>query len=427
VSRLSLSLSVILLGQLSHALAADWPHWRGLHRDDVSTESSGYDQDAWNRPIELWRAETGEGSSSPVVLGKFVYTHGYRDKHDVLECRDVETGKISWRQSWKAPRYGRKATGDQGLYSGPSSTPEMDRQTNRLFTLGADGELRAWDLNRNGALIWRRSLYDEFDIPQRPKVGRSGLRDYGFTTSPLVYGDGLLVEVGATSGSVIAFEQSTGNVLWKSEANHPPGHTGGLATLSISGIPCAAVQTFEGLLVVRLDGERAGKTVAEYPWKTEFANNIATPAVHDDSVILTSHYNHVKIARIKISLEGARLVWEQPYASKVCTPVIVDGHVYFAWRQVCCLDFETGKLAWQGGQLGDPGSLIATSDGRLILWSQRGTLSLLEQARRSPKEYKELAAHRILQKTDVWPHIVLAHGRLFAKDREGTLVCLRIN
>jgi outer membrane protein assembly factor BamB len=141
-------------------------------------------------------------------------------------------------------------------------------------------------------------------------------------------------------------------------------------------------------------------------------------------VILTSHYNHIKIARLDISLDGAKLVWEQPYASKVCSPVIADGRVYFAWRQVHCLDFATGELVWNGGQLGDPGSLIGTSDGRLILWSERGTLSLLEQARRLPNKFKELASHRILQKTDAWPHVVLSDGRIFAKDRDGTLVCV---
>lgn len=59
-------------------------------------------------------------------------------------------------------------------------------------------------------------------------------------------------------------------------------------------------------------------------------------------------------------------MWEQDQASKVCSPVIHQGHVYWAWRSMTCLDFETGKVQWQGGQFGDAGSCIVTADDRLI-------------------------------------------------------------
>jgi outer membrane protein assembly factor BamB len=423
---LSGQLLIVLLAACSWQplRAADWPHWRGLERNGVSTESSRFDENGWQRPRELWRVNVGEGSSSPVVFDGSVYTLGHRDGNDVLECRDVKSGEVIWKQLWPAARYGRKATGDEGIYSGPSSTPEIDPQTRRLFTLGADGELRAWDLKKQGELVWRKSLYDEFDIPRRPQVGRSGLRDYGFTSSPLVHEDWLIVETGAQTGTLAGFDVRTGKLVWQSAANSPAGHTGGPVPLIVANIPCVAVHNFDGLLVVRLDGKNAGKTVAEYPWKTAFANNIATPPVSGDSILLTSHYNHVQIARLKITLTGAEVVWEQPYASKVCSPVIAGGCVYFAWQDVHCLDFATGELRWRGGRVGDPGSLIATKDERLIVWGERGTLSLVNQARRAPNEYQELASHRLLGETDAWPHVVLSGGSIFAKDRNGTLVCV---
>jgi outer membrane protein assembly factor BamB len=406
--------------------ADDWPHWRGPTRNDLSVESSRWDFGGWKDLKPLWTAETGEGSSSPVVFRGFVYTLGHRDGNDVLECRDVANGNIAWRQEWPAKRYGRKATGDEGIYSGPCSTPEIDPDKNRIFTLGSDGELRAGDLGRRGELLWHKSLYDEFDIPQRPRVGRSGLRDYGFTSSPLAYGDWVIVEAGAESGTLAGFEAATGKLVWQSEADTPAGHTGGPVPITVEGVPCVLVHAFEGLVVTRLDPPHVGETVATYPWKTDFANNIATPAVEGDSVVLTSHYNQHKIARLRISLPGAELVWEQPVASKVCSPVIADGRVYVAWHEVYCLDFETGEVQWHGGRVGDPGSLIATHDDRLIVWSQRGTLSLVEQAGRSPRQFTELASRPILRETDAWPHIVLSDGLLFAKDRGGNLACLSI-
>ena len=84
-------------------------------------------------------------------------------------------------------------------------------------------------------------------------------------------------------------------------------------------------------------------------------------------------------------------MWQKPYPSKVCTPVIHGGHVYFAWQKVRCLDWETGEQKWEGGSFGDPGSCVVTADDRLIVYGGNGKLALVETAERSPTEYKELA------------------------------------
>ena len=193
--------------------------------------------------------------------------------------------------------------------------------------------------------------------------------------------------------------------------------------MTVGDIPCIAVHNFNGLLVVRTDGGHLGETIATYPWKTSFANNIATVAVHDDNVVLTSAYNHYKIARLRIDPGKAVKVWEQDFASKVCTPVIHAGHVYWAWQNVMCLDYATGELKWKGGNIGDPGSCIVTADNRLVVWSGRGDLRLVETAQRSPNRYQPLAEHRRLFRTDAWPHVVLAAGQLFLKDRAGNVRC----
>jgi outer membrane protein assembly factor BamB len=180
------------------------------------------------------------------------------------------------------------------------------------------------------------------------------------------------------------------------------------------------------LLVLRTDAGHAGKTVAEYPWTTEFANNIATPVVHEDSVLITSAYNHNAITRLKISLQGAKKLWEAPHASGVCTPIVHRGRIYWAFQKLHCLDYETGKLVWSGGSFGDAGSCILTADERLIIWGKQGKLVLAETDARSGGRYLELAVRENLAATDVWPHVVLSNRRLFLKDRTGNLTCFRL-
>ena len=86
----------------------------------------------------------------------------------------------------------------------------------------------------------------------------------------------------------------------------------------------------------------------------------------------------------------------------------------------------TGELKWQGGNIGEPGSCIVTTDNRLIVWSGRGDLTLVETAKRSPDRYQLLAERRRLFQTDAWPHVVLAHGHLYLKDRAGNIKCFAL-
>lgn len=408
---------------------ADWPHWRGAERNGIVSEPSGWDGKSWLKG-ELWKASVGEGSSSPLVIGDRVYLTGWSGNQDTVFCLDAQTGKVLWKQTYDSPRYGRHAVGDQKLYSGACSTPEYDPGSGLLFTLGVDGDLNAWDTRDQGKQAWALNLYDRYKAQRRPEVAvrKKTQRDYGYMSSPLISGDVLIVEVGSRTGNLVAFDQRSGRELWRSENLDEAGHTGGPVPITVQGIPCVAVLTLRNLVVTRVDGSKAGRTVATYPWTTDFANNIATPAVSGDSVIITSAYNHYAMCRVKVTLNGASKVWENnEVASGVCSPIIHDGRVYWAWRGVHCHDFETGKELWSGGKVGSQGSCIVTGDDRLIVYANKGTLSLVETAKRSAGKYTQLASQPVLSKTDAWPHVVLSNGRIICRDRKGSVRCFAVS
>jgi outer membrane protein assembly factor BamB len=331
---------------------------------------------------------------------------------------------VLWKQSYECPRYGRHHLGDEDAYSGPTATPEFDPATGLLYTLSTDGDLNCWDARDNGRRVWGVNLYSAYEVPRRPEVGKAGSRrDYGYITAPLVHGDWLLVAVGAREGHLMAFDKKDGTRRWVSECAEPAGHCGGLAPLEVEGVPCVASFTLRKLVVIRLDAGREGKTVAEHDWVTDFGNNIASPAVFKNFVLITSRYNHGAMCKLEVTLRGAKKVWEAPYASGACTPVIQDGHVYWTSEKMHCLDFATGKLKWAGGSFGSPGSCVAAADGKLIVWGDRGKLALVEPADQSPDRYKELARVGRLSEAQSWPHVVLADGRLYGKDRDGNVTC----
>lgn len=404
--------------------AADWPHFRGLERTGIVTEPSGFDAGHWPLQTPLWRAEVGAGGCSPIVFERRVYAFGWHDGQDSLQALDARTGSVIWRTSYECPNYSRHHASDEGCYQGPSSTPAIDPDSRLIYTLSIDGDLNCFD-SADGRHVWRFDIMDTYGIPRRPVTLPGREHDYGYTSSPLVLGECVIVEVGAAEGTLMAFDKRTGQRRWASECRDPAGHNAGPVPMTVAGIRCVAVVTHSNLLVCRTDAGHEGHTLALYPWQTHFANNIVSPAVEGDSVLLTSGYNISKTVRVRVSPGNAELVWEAKQHSKVCTPIIHNGRVYFASRMLHCLDYETGAELWSGGSFGDDASCVLTSDERLIVFGNK-RLALVDSAERSPDAYRELAVTERLVQGYGWPHVTLVEGLLLVKDVGGTLVCFDI-
>lgn len=397
----------------------DWPHWRGPSRDGIAPEPSGW-PGGWP-PKRLWSASLGRGCSSPIIVAGKLYATGWRDGQDTLYCLDARTGVELWRQAHRSPRYGRHATGDESEYGGPSSTPAFDATTGFLYTLSLDGELRCWNAAQAGKTVWAINLYDKFKAPQRPHVG-GGRRDYGYPTAPLVRGGAVVVEVGAPSGTVMAFDKLTGERRWASEFNGPAGHTATPVELQVSGVPCLALLALQHLVVMRLDAGHEGKTVATTPWQTDFACNISTPAVAGGRILITSGYNRSVSTLFEATMGGLRQVWTSKTHGVSSSPVIFRDRIFLINQPVQCMDLATGKLRWRGGDFTNGSCTVTAPDGKLIVFGARKLVLLDALA----DEYRELARlDRVVPATS-YPHVTLAGGILCCKDREGNLVAFSV-
>ena len=406
----------------SAAPAADWPQWRGPARDGVVAEPSGAPA-GWP-PVRLWERNVGKGCSSPILVGGRMYVMGWHGRGstgtDTLFCLDAATGKELWRQSYACRYQGRLSTGDEGAYGGPSSTPTFDPRTGLLYTLSVDGDLRCWDTQQAGKGVWSMNFHEGFRIRQRTGVG-GGTRDYGHTSSPLIYGELLVVEVGAEEGTVMAFDKRTGRRRWSSELKGPAGHTAGPVPARIGGADCVLNLLIDGLVVMRIDPGHEGRTVARYPRKTEFACNIPTPAAVDGQVLLTSEYNQSNSVLLDVTLGGVRQKWQSRSHALVCTPVIRGGRVYLVNGPLQCLDLATGQRLWRGGNFGH-GSCVVTSDGKVIVWGN-GKLALVEAGRSA---YTEIGRVEGLCRGTCYPHVAFSDGLIACKDREGHTVVVSV-
>lgn len=96
--RLTLFLAVILAA----AGAADWPQWRGPHRDGVAADFQ--EPKAWPEKLTLkWKVTVGEGHSSPVVADGMIYIHTRQGEQEMVTALRPDTGQTIWQQSYAAP------------------------------------------------------------------------------------------------------------------------------------------------------------------------------------------------------------------------------------------------------------------------------------------------------------------------------------
>jgi len=423
----------VVLCQSIHA--EDWPHWGGPYRDGTTSEISAWNGKDWLTDKPAWRGSVGWGSTTPLVVGKRLYTMGWSKGEDTLFCLDTRTGKQIWRRSYACPPYGRYARGDQGWFKGVTATPEYDTSTGLLYTLSCDGDLICWNAS-DGERLWHKNLYETYGVGRRP-----GRRDYGYTSSPLIVGDDLIVEVGASKGNLIGFDKRTGKQRWTSQNTDAAGHTAGPIRMRIDNNDCLAVLTQAHLLVVSLEDRRRGKTLGQYKWQVQYNNGIPTVCAAGDRIVVTSGYNQNRICLFELTRGGLKMRDEiKRDCSKVCTPVFHRGHLYIAYDHLRCYRVANNRLElqWKGSGLeadfGRDGSCLVTKDDRLVVFGSRGRdfkLALAETVGRSAKACRILSCqHNVFAgqtgNKRAWPRVVLANRHVYCKDVLGNIVCFHL-
>ena len=289
---------------------------------------------------------------------------------ETVYCLDALTGQTLWTRSYQGRFQGRVRTGDTHEYGGPSATPAFDLETGFLYTLGIDGDLRCWDTNRLGEPAWAINLYESYDVPQRPRTGRQRT-DYGYTSTPHIYQDRIIVEVGAIQGTVIAFDKRTGVLRWSSEHKEPAGHSGSCVRLKMNGLDCIGVLTLYSFLVMRTDKGHAGRTVTTTPWQTDFGCNIPTPAVIENRILITTGYNQKRMSLFEVSADGLGEEWTMREYASVSSPVVYRDRVFLLHHALKCIDLATGDVKWRGGGFGHGTCLVTAGDQKLVVFGNQ--------------------------------------------------------
>ena len=384
------------LASAASAQAASWPQWRGPGRDGLSPETGLLDRWPDGGPELLWKVEAlGEGYSSYAVVDGKLYTQGQEDGRQHLIAVDAASGATLW----KTP-HGDTYGNNRG--NGPRGAPTFDG--GRLYAIGGDGNLVCTDA-ATGKIVWQKHLLREF--------GGSNI-NWGLSESPLIDGDRIIVNAGGKGASVVALNKADGALVWKT-ADDEAGYSSAVISNG-GGVKQYVLLTGEAGIGVRASD---GKLLWRYTQVSNPTANIATPIVRGDHVFLSSDYG-TGCALLELSAAGGGVEAREVYFNRdmrnhYSSCVLLGDHLYgYSSRILTCMEFLTGKVAWEDRSVGK--GQIVHADGKLYLLSEDGVVGMADA---TPRAYRELSRFEIGRGNyPTWTLPAIADGKLYLRDQE---------
>jgi len=406
VSSLALILVTVLF--CVTARSADWPNFRGPDHNGISSEKGWLVKWPADGPKKLWKASIGLGYASITVAQGRAYATGNAGDVATLYCFDAETGSNLWKFSC-ANQILNDYSKPKGM-GGTSGSPSIDGDW--IYLMSGNGCLFALE-TQSGAIIWSNNLVEELGLTKE---------HWGFTGSPLVQDNLLVLDVG---GSGTAVDKVTGKVVWTSDK-------------AISGYSTPVPWSFNGtsaFAVLSVDTARgvetkSGKLIWSFPFKTQNNLNITDVIISNNCLFVSAGYSH---GGVMARLDGtnATPVWtNQTFANHINTSVLLDGYLYGVAGMVNsagalaatlqCIEFATGVQKWSFAGLGGGGLIVA--DHKVLMLSDTGELVVGDA---SPTPFAPISRARVLGEW-CWTAPTLANGRIYCRNNQGDLVCLDV-
>lgn len=384
-----------------HALAENWPQWRGPQGNGVSPEINLPARWSTDENV-VWKARLrGVGVSSPVAWGDRVFVTSQlgqsalragdhptlaRDEsvvderplsgpenespdtvHFLIEAFHRTDGRRLWDYSVEAEGTMNEVHRKHNLAS-PSAVTDGER----VYAIFGTGQVVALDMD--GALIWKRHLgaeYGPFEI------------NWGPGSSPTLYQNLLILLCDyAPASYLLAVDKRTGQNVWKVDRGN------GKSSYSTPTVVTGAQG--DELIVnssERLDAYRPA--TGEFLWHTGESNRfpIPVPSAHDGIIYTSRGYRSGPYMAIRTGGRGdvtaTHVEWSVPTGAPYISSVVhYQDLLYMAEAGVVtCVDARTGERVWQERVGGIFSASPVAGDGKVYFVSETGETVVLAVGR----------------------------------------------
>jgi len=396
-------------------VCASWPQWGGPNGDFKVSAARMAEQWPADGPKKLWERALGDGFSSVVADSDGLYTMYGTGDEEVIIALEANTGKPLWEHRYAAPLHKGKRNGYLGNDSafagrGPRATPLL--VGDRLYTIGYTAILHCLE-KKSGKVFWSCDLIRELE---------GWIHECGYSASPLAYRDTVILLLGSREHGVVAFDQKTGAIVWKS------------FPFAISKQESQGFQATP--LVITLEGEdqfvfmsptevigidpKDGRQKWSHPHQNQFQYNCVTPLGGNDGLLYVTSHSHGGSRGLQLNRkEGKTVVRELWHNSRIGlyhnNGICLEDYVYgcngpFSYAQ----NVKTGEVAWKERGFSEANLLYA--DGKIIILDEKGVLAL---ATVSPQQLTVHAKFQLFREEEgeSWTPPTLVGSTLYARNR----------
>jgi outer membrane protein assembly factor BamB len=427
----------VLLVSISTCWGDDWPQWLGPQRDSVWRETGIVDKFPAEGPMVKWRVPIAGGYAGPAVADGRVFVTDYatggdrtpdpnsRSKllgRERVWCLSAADGRLLWKHEYERAY-------EISFPAGPRATPTVDG--NRVYTLGAEGDLLCLNAS-DGGVLWSHNFARDY---------QAATPIWGYSGHPLapVLGDKLFCVVGGAGSIAVAFDKHTGKELWRALSAKEQGYSP--PTLITAGGTQQLV-IWDAEAIHGLDPE-TGREYWSVPLDPNYAMSIATPRQLGQYLFAGGIVNKSAMLRLGADQPTAEVVWRgargRGIGPVMVTPFLEGEHLYGVdgKGELRCVALATGEQRWTtyaattGRGRGDHSAcaFLVKNGDRFFLASETGDLII---ARLTPEQYTEISRARIIEPTGVafgrnvwWSHPAFANRCIFVRnDKE--LICLSL-
>lgn len=343
----------------------DWTQFRGPEQGTsaekgLPTVWSATSNVSWKTPLP------GAGSSSPIVVGGKIYLTAYSgfnvpgepgDMNQLkrhLVCLDGKSGKLLWTKDVSAKLPEQAKIRDEHGYA--SSTPVSDGR--RLYCFFGKSGVKAFDLTGkelwtaelgesihgwgsaaspvlvDGLLVVNASVECESLVALDPATGKEawrarGIKESWSTPLPAKSKEGRAELLLPIHGKIFGLDPKTGECRWSCDTNIPwyMVPTG----VAADGISYWIGGRSGGAFAVRLGG--SGDVSASHRvWTAEKNSNVPSPLLHDGHLYFASNSEGIAYA---VATATGKVVYQErlPQAGTIyASPVLGDGKIYYVAR-----------------------------------------------------------------------------------------------
>jgi outer membrane protein assembly factor BamB len=323
---------------------------------------------------------------------------------ETVYCLDAQSGKSIWKHSYPAPLV------DYLHEGGPCSTPTVDGSI--VYTISKHGLLHAFQAE-DGKVVWKKDMMKEAGMKRPP--------EWGFSASPYILGDQIIIEAGAT----YSLNKKTGKIIWKSKTYRPAYGTP--IHFQPDDQSIIAVLKTDGLVL--LDSKN-GQTLAFEKWETSYRTNASTPIVQGDKLFISTGYQR-GCALFEWKKGKLQKIYENKVLSTHMNHAILvngflygfDGNVHMAGKKdFVCMEFLSGKEKWRTTDRGLMVGSLLVAGNRMIILGQRGELVF---AKINSSKFYELNRDQAMG-GKCWTMPVLSNGLLYLRNARGDLHCINL-